>query len=166
MNKGHIYATASCARKEQAINIAMDAIKTYSYPMSDDWIVTGFNVTENRIIANLYPQTKTSESNVLYPAWSVTLPLNGTWPGSVRELLVEIWAGTGEVHFVHHQAYGGGDYVPSGSSGSDPSTTLTSPSSSTGNGGASMGISTVAGMAVAAIIAVAITTLLIRKRKK
>jgi hypothetical protein len=149
--------------KEQAIKIAMEAIKNYSYRMSDDWVVTGFNVTEDRITADLYPQTKTSESNVWYPAWSVILPLDGTWPGSVRELLVGIWAGTGEVYLVHHQAYGGGDFLPDSTSGSDPPTT--SPSSSTDNGGASIDISTVAGVAAAAIVAVAVTTLLIRKKK-
>lgn len=89
--------------KEQAIKIAMEAIKNYSYRMSDDWVVTGFDVIKEQAIANLHSQVK--EYNVLYPAWSITLPLNGTWPGSVRELLVEIWAGSGEVHFVHHQAY-------------------------------------------------------------
>jgi len=95
--------TAVNISKEQAVTIAMEAIKNYSYQMSDDWVVTGFNVTENRITANLIPTVK--EGNVLYPAWSVTLPLNGTWPGSVTELLVGIWAGTGEVYLVHHQAY-------------------------------------------------------------
>ncbi|MCW4054406.1 MAG: hypothetical protein NWE84_05745 [Candidatus Bathyarchaeota archaeon] len=89
--------------KEQAIKIALEAVKNYSYRMSDDWIVSGFEVVEHQIIANLVPSTK--EANILYPAWSVTLPLNGIYPGSVRELLVGIWAGTGEVYFVHHQAY-------------------------------------------------------------
>jgi hypothetical protein len=89
--------------KGQAIEIALEAIKSYSYRMSDDWIVTGFDVIEYQIIANLVPQVR--EANILYPAWSVTLPLNRTYPGSVRELLVGIWAGTGEVYFVHHQAY-------------------------------------------------------------
>lgn len=103
--------------KEQAIKIAMEAIKTYSYNMSDDWVVTGFNVTENLVDAVLQPQTK--ESNVLYPAWSVTLPLNGTWPGSVRELLVGIWAGSGEVYLVHHQAYASIDILPDEGSSSD-----------------------------------------------
>jgi hypothetical protein len=95
--------TAVNISKEQAVTIAMEAIKNYSYRMSDDWVVTGFNVTENRITANLMPTVK--EGNVLYPTWSITLPLNGTWPGSVTELLVGIWAGTGEVYLVHHQAY-------------------------------------------------------------
>jgi len=148
--------------KEQAIKIAMEAIKNYSYRMSDDWVVTGFNVTEDKTVAVLQPQTR--GSNVLYPVWSVTLPLNGTWPGSVRELLVVIWAGSGEVYLVHHQAYGGDGFLPDGTSGVDPSTT--SPSFSTANGGASMDISTVAGVAAAVIAAVAVTTLLIKKRKK
>ena len=148
--------------KEQAKKIAMDAIKTYSYNMSDDWVVTGFNVTEEQVVAVLQPQIR--EYNVLYPVWSVTLPLNGTWPGSVRELLVEIWADSGEVRFVHHQAYGGDGFLPDGTSGSDPS--ATSQSSSTGNGGASLDIIIVAGVATAAIVAVAVTTLLIRKRQR
>ncbi|MCW3999003.1 MAG: hypothetical protein NWE93_02040 [Candidatus Bathyarchaeota archaeon] len=89
--------------KEQAVAIAMEAIKNYSYRMSDDWVVSGFNVTENKITASLGPTVR--EGNVLCPAWSVTLPLNGTWPGSVTELLVIIWAGNGDVYRVHHQAY-------------------------------------------------------------
>jgi hypothetical protein len=89
--------------KEQAIKIALEAVKNYSYRMSDDWIVSGFEVVEHQIIANLIPTTK--EADILYPSWSVTLPLNGVYPGSVRELLVGIWAGTGEVFLVHYQAY-------------------------------------------------------------
>lgn len=89
--------------KEQSIEIALEAVKNYSYRMSDDWIVSGFEVVEHQIIANLVPTTK--EANILYPAWSVTLPLNGVYPGSVRELLVGIWAGTGQVFLVHYQAY-------------------------------------------------------------
>jgi len=88
--------------KDQAIKIAMEAIKTYSYRMSDDWVVTGFNVTEDKTVANLVPTVK--EGNALFPYWSVTLYLTQTYPGSVRELLVGIWAGSGEVYFVHYQA--------------------------------------------------------------
>ncbi len=89
--------------KEQAVVIALNAIQSYSYRMSDDWVVDEFDVLENRCTAVLMPQIV--EGNVLFPAWSVTLPLNGTYPGSVTELLVSIWAGSGEVAFVHHQAY-------------------------------------------------------------
>ncbi len=91
--------------KEEAVAIALDAIKSYSYSMADDWLVSDFVVRDDKIEAVLYPQTK--ENNVWYPAWSVILPLDGVYPGSVRELLVGIWAGTGEVYLVHHQAYSG-----------------------------------------------------------
>ncbi len=89
--------------KEQAIVIALNAIQNYSYRMSDDWVVDEFDVLENRIAAVLISQNK--GGNVLYPSWTVTLPLNGTYPGSVTELLVIIWAGTGDVEVVHYQAY-------------------------------------------------------------
>ena len=157
--------------KEQAIAIAMEAIKNYSYRMSDDWVVTGFNVTEDKTVANLIPTVK--EGNVLYPAWTVTLPLNGTWPGSVTELLVEIWAGSGEVHFVHHQAYGGSglpsdsnskDLLSNDNSGSESST---SPVPSSENNAISLDIGTMAIVAVAAITgAVVAGILLVKKRSK
>ncbi|XHH09170.1 MAG: hypothetical protein ACFCUE_00695 [Candidatus Bathyarchaeia archaeon] len=89
--------------KEQAVTIALNAIQNYSYRMSDDWVVDKFDVLENQITAVLIAQNK--GGNVLLPSWTVTLPLNGTYPGSVTELLVIIWAGTGEVEMVHHQAY-------------------------------------------------------------
>jgi hypothetical protein len=159
--------------KEQAIKIAMEAIKTYSYRMSDDWMVTDFDVKEDQTTANLHPQTK--EGNVLYPAWSVILPLNGTYPGSVRELLVGIWAGSGEVYLVHHQAYGGSDLtsdsnsgyiVLDGNSGFEDATTSPSASSSENNE-AQMDPNMVAIIAVAMIvIAVATITLLVKKRKE
>lgn len=148
--------------KEQAIKIAMEHIKNYSYRMSADWIVTGFNVTEDRTVANLIPTVK--EGNVLYPHWSVTLPLNGTYPGSVRELLVGIWADSGEVFFCHHQAYGGNGSLPDGTSGSE--STITSPSpSSPENNGTPMDLNMVAIIVVATIvIAVATIALIVKKR--
>lgn len=150
--------------KEQAIKIAMDAIKNYSYRMSDDWVVTGFNVTEDKTVAVL--QTQTKESNVLYPIWTVTLPLNGTWPGSVTELLVQIWAGTGEVHLVHHQAYGGSDFLSDYSSDSELTTTSPSPQSSNTNK-APMDLGMVAVIAVAIVAIAAVTiTLIVKKRSK
>jgi hypothetical protein len=151
--------------KEQAIKIAMEAIKNYSYPMSDDWIVTGFNVTEDQIVANLQPQTR--EGNVLYPVWSVTLPLNGTWPGSVRELLVEIWAGSGEVHFVHELGYGGADVISNGDSDLELPGTSPSPSSPSENNATSVDIGTMAIVAaVATVVVIAASALFIKKRSK
>lgn len=148
--------------KEQAIKIAMEAIKNYSYPMSDDWIITGFDVIEDQIVANLQPQRK---GNVLYPVWSLTLPLNGTYPGSVTELLVVIWAGSGEVYLVHHQAYGGADLISNGNSGSEPPAASPSPSSSENNI-APVDISTASIVAAAAtVIAIAVIALFVKKRR-
>jgi hypothetical protein len=150
--------------KEQAIKIAMEAIKNYSYPMSNDWIITGFDVIEDQIVANLQPQRK---GNVLYPVWSLTLPLNGTYPGSVTELLVVIWAGSGEVYLVHHQAYGGDGFLPDGTSGSEQPVTSSSPSPSSENSAASVDNSTVAIVAAVATLAViAVSALFIKKRSK
>ena len=150
--------------KEQAIKIAMDAIKNYSYHMSDDWVVTDFNVTEDETVAVLQSQTK--DSNVLYPIWSVTLPLNGTWPGSVTELLVEIWAGTGEIHLIHHQAYGGAGFISDTDAISDfESMTTLSQSSIINETPIDLGMIAVIAVVVVAIVAVAIT-LIAKKRSR
>lgn len=117
--------TAVNISEEQAIKIAMEYIKNYSYRMSDDIVITDFNVTEDRTVASLIPTVR--ESNVLYPYWSVTLYLNQTYPGSINALLVGIWADSGEVFFCHHQGTGGSDLISDGNSGSEPPTTSTSP---------------------------------------
>lgn len=143
--------TSVTISKEQAITIAIDAIENYSYRMSDDWMVTGFNVIEDKIVANLQPQIK--ESNILYPAWSVILPLDGVYPGSVTELLVGIWAGTGEVYLVHHQAYGGAAPPEATSTPTEP----TSPA---------MDMRLIATAAGAVIATVAIATMFLKKRKR
>lgn len=151
--------------KDEAIKIAMDAIKNYSYRMSDDWVVTNFDVAENKVDATLQPLTK--ESNILYPIWTVTLPLNGTWPGSVRELLVQIWAGTGQVQLVHHQAYGGSDFPVDTNDISDSEATA-SPSSQASNVNQTplnLGMIVVIAIAIVAI-AVMTTTLLVKRRSK
>ncbi|MGD6809858.1 MAG: hypothetical protein ACQCN3_09190 [Candidatus Bathyarchaeia archaeon] len=156
--------------KEEAIKIAMDAIKDYSYRMSDDWIVTGFNVTEDKAVAGLQPQTK--ESNVLYPIWSVILPLDGTWPGSVTDLLVEVWAGTGEVHLVHHLAYGSSDItsdtdIISDTSSTSESTTTTTPSPQSYDTNETPVNFGMIALIVFAIVAIAtVTTLAVKKRHK
>jgi hypothetical protein len=149
--------------KEEAIKIAMNAIKGYSYRMSDNWVVTGFNVTEDKVVAVLQSQTK--EANVLYPIWSVTLPLNGTWPGSVTELLVEVWAGTGEVHLVDHLAYGSSDLVSDTISDSESTTTAPLPQSSSNNE-TPMDLGMIALIVFAVVAIAAVTTLVFKKKHK
>jgi hypothetical protein len=160
--------------EEQAIKIALEAVKNYSYPMSDDWIISGFNVNEDQITATLHPRTR--EGNVLYPVWSVLLPLDGVYPGSVRELLVGIWAGSGEVYLVHHQAYGGsypisdsdsGYIISDDNSGVEDATTSPSPSTPSKTSTASVDIIIIAIVAaVATVVAIMASALFIKKRRK
>jgi len=160
--------------KEQAIKIALEAAKNYSYPMSDDWIISGFNVKEDQITATL--ETRKVEGTVLYPIWSVLLPLDGVYPGSVRELLVGIMAGSGDVFLVHHQAYGGSYPISDSDSSYDNSgieDVTTSPSPSTPpstpskTSTASVDIITIATVAaIATVVAIAASALFIKKRRK
>jgi hypothetical protein len=156
--------------KEQAIKIAMENIKNYSYNISDDWVVSDFNVTEERTVAKLVPTVR--EGNTLYPYWSVTLYLNQTYPGSVTSLLLGIWADTGDVFFCNYQAYGGSYPISDSDSGyilaDDSGSESPSPSSSAlENNETSTDLSMVAAIAVVMIIiAVGTITLLVKKRNK
>jgi hypothetical protein len=89
--------------EDQAIDIAIKYIQTYSYDMPGGWKVSGFNVT--RTAAKLSSIVTDSKSNVLEPYWDVSLYLNQTYPGSVHGLEVRIWAGSGKVFLCGHIAY-------------------------------------------------------------
>jgi hypothetical protein len=154
--------------EEQAIKIAMEHIKNYSYRISDDWVVSDFNVTEERTVAELVPTVR--EGNVLYPYWSVTLYLNQTYPGSVTSLLLGIWADTGEVFLCNYQAYSGSYPISDSDSGyildDDSGSESPSPSSSSPeNNGTSMNLSMVATIAIVGVLGVALLVYF-KKRKR
>ena len=86
---------------KQAIEIAMKRIQDYSYKMADDIWVSDFNVTGTK--AELIPSSK--ERYILYPCWTVSLYLDKIYPGSVRGLLVHIWADSGEAFHCSNIAY-------------------------------------------------------------
>jgi hypothetical protein len=156
--------TAVNISKEQAVKIAMEYVESYSYRISDEYVVSDFNVVEDQTVAKLVPTVR--ESNVLYPYWSVTLYLDKKYPGSVTNLLLGIWADSGEVYFCHYQAYGGSDLISDGSSDFELPTTLPSPSPPE-NIGTSIDLSTASIIAVATIIiAVSTTIILFKKRIK
>jgi hypothetical protein len=90
--------------KEQAIDIAMEYLGTYSYLMPDGTRISGFNVTEDQTVAEL--RSAVRDSSVLYPSWRVTLHLNQTYPGSVDALVVLVWANSGEVFSIGHEGPG------------------------------------------------------------
>lgn len=93
--------------RQQAIDIALNAAKTYSYKMSDNWWVSNFNIT--RTDATLYPQ---SRGSVWYPCWTVNLYFDKTYPGSVHGLNVFVWAGSGEIQTIGVIAYSSPDDYP------------------------------------------------------
>ena len=103
---------------KQAIDIAMEYLKTYSYSMSEDWKVSGFNITEDRTTTELLTTNYPKTSTVLNPYWSINLYLNKVYPGSVHGFMICIWANSGDVFYCGQLAYGGVD--PTDTSGSAP----------------------------------------------
>lgn len=134
--------------REQAIDVATEYSKTYSYTMPDGSKVTGFNITEDRTKTELL--TTANNSTVLRPYWLVKLYLNQTYPGNVKGLAIFVWASSGEIFGCGNIATGGAGY-------SDIDNTSASSSSMK---------NTTAIVAGAAIIVVIATSALIIKKKK
>jgi hypothetical protein len=100
--------------KEQAIDIALKNLPSYSYRMPNQTIVSDFNVTEDKITASL--AASPVRSNEFRPYWNVRMPLNQTYPGSVQGIAVFLWANTGKTISISNIAFGGAVYPDS----SDP----------------------------------------------
>ena len=83
--------------EKQAINAAMEYLKTYSYSVGGSPI-SGFDVDENRTIAQLTCTTK--NSTVWYPMWNVIVFLDHVYPGSVKSFSIAVWANSGEVFHI------------------------------------------------------------------
>jgi hypothetical protein len=150
--------TAVKVSKEQAINSAMKYIEAYSYAMPGGSQVSGFNVTEERTVAELHSAVR--DSSVLYPSWRVRLYLNQTYPGSVNAFVVGVWADSGEVFYCGHEGPGGS--LPSNDK-LDPASTL---SPSENNSSVSSPDMRVVGAAVAIIAVAAVCAVLIKRRGK
>ena len=93
--------------REQAIEIALGNLSSYSYEMPDHNFVSDFNVTKDRISAELAISRANYE---LRPYWDIRMPLNQTYPGSVHGITVFIWANTGEIISYGNIAFGGIEY--------------------------------------------------------
>ena len=99
-----IVDTSVNVSREQAIEIALKNLSSYSYLMPDQSIVSDFNVTEDKITAELSISRANYE---LRPYWDIRMPLNQTYPGSVQGITVFIWANTGEIISYGNIAFGG-----------------------------------------------------------
>jgi hypothetical protein len=109
---------------EQAIEIALKNLSAYSYAMPGDVIISDFNVTVDRITTSI--EASPVNSTVLRPYWTVNLPLNQTYPGSVHGIAVFIWADTGEIFKHSNIAFGGSDYPDNSETQASPSPASTS----------------------------------------
>ena len=81
--------------EEEAINIAIDKAKDYSWT-ANGVDVSEFNILEEQVTAILYPHLR--ENNLeLIPCWVVNLPLDKIYPGNVGSIVVGIWGDTGGI---------------------------------------------------------------------
>ena len=150
--------------KEQAIDIALKNLSSYSYEMPDGSIVKDFNVAKDKVLAQLATSPVNYE---LRPYWDIRMPLNQTYPGSVQGITAFIWANTGEIISYSNVAIGGVDGADNGDT-SDAELTTTSPSpSSPKTNEASIDLGMVGIIAVVAVAIAAIaTTVIVKKRSK
>jgi hypothetical protein len=79
---------------DQAIDIAIEGLKSYSYAMPDGSVVANFKVSKANVFATL--ETATFDY-VLRPYWDVRMLLDEVYPGNVFALSAFIWANTGEI---------------------------------------------------------------------
>jgi hypothetical protein len=96
--------------EEEAVNIALERVKSFSYQYADKEI-TDFNIVTEKINSRTGFQNRTDRM-VMYPCYIVDLPLDAIYPGSVAYIEVWIWADSGEVVSCEALGYG----FPSGPS--------------------------------------------------
>jgi len=80
--------------KKQATDIALETIKNYSYEMPGDVWISNFGVNGT----NTYLAPAIRNSTYLYPCWTTIIYLDKTYPGSVRALVVHVWADSGQAY--------------------------------------------------------------------
>ncbi|MCJ7614046.1 winged helix-turn-helix domain-containing protein [Candidatus Bathyarchaeota archaeon] len=81
--------------KEEAITIAMEYAKSYSWTVNGVTI-NNFTIVSDPSTAELWPHSR-EEPLDLIPYWYVTLHLDRVYPERVDRLAVGLWADTGEV---------------------------------------------------------------------
>ena len=91
----HVGSTVVNISEEEAINIAMDYAKDYSWTV-EGVKVTDFNIREEPVSVTLLPHIR-EEPLALIPYWYVTLYLDKVYPGDINRIAVGLWADTGEI---------------------------------------------------------------------
>ena len=129
----------------QAIQIATDYAKTFSYTQENDTVLDS--------IAMARISLDKRGSNTLYPFWSILLPLDEMYPGGVTAFSVGIWGDTGEIAY----------FTPVGSSG-DPN--AVPPESPEVPPSAPIPLEQIVAVVSALMAAVAVTGYLLYNRKR
>ncbi|MCW4004128.1 MAG: hypothetical protein NWE95_09490 [Candidatus Bathyarchaeota archaeon] len=89
---------------EQAVDIAIKNLASYSYEMPDGSIVQNFKVNKDATMAKL---AVVPVDYVLRPYWDVRMYLDEVYPGNVFAITAFIWANTGEIISYSNMATGG-----------------------------------------------------------
>jgi len=153
--------------EEQAIDIALTRVKTFEYQINGK-VVNNFTIVTDQVLAELRTGSKDDGPTVLYPFWSVMLPLATMYPGQVSVIRVELWADSGEVISCQAISYGGGP-IPSESTSPNAQATpqiSTSASASTTNQGNETvpELTYIAAAIVIVTISVSISAIALKKR--
>jgi hypothetical protein len=93
--------------EEQAVAIAVENIRTYSYELADGSVVGDFDVSDYGWIAELAVSPVDYVDYELRPYWDVRIFLGDISAGNVFAFSVLIWANTGEVISIGNMATGG-----------------------------------------------------------
>jgi hypothetical protein len=159
--------------EEQAIEMAIEYVKNYSYTVrrGSEGNVTyvqigNFNITREGTFAQLLPGER---NKCLYPVWRVSVALGNVYPGNVYAIGVDIWADTAKVANTALRSFGGPP--PANPSTGNP-TTESSPSPEQSNGTppnsialpTDMGTLSIA-VAATCVAAIAAATLILKKRR-
>lgn len=140
--------------ESQAIEIAQQYVKTYSYTTDNGTLVHGFRVSSIQAVLGTYPVDNTT---TIEPYWRLQLNLAEIYPGNVYALSFGVWANSGIVFLAQ----------PVGVEGGSPQTISSSPQRTTAQvktGFSILELGSLTGLVtVAAIAGIAIV---IKKRSK
>jgi DNA-binding HxlR family transcriptional regulator len=88
-----IGGTTITVSADQAVTIARNALNEYSW-IADGQTISDFKVIEPPTV-KFHPNTR--DTLALYPYWAVTFKLDKVYPGNVDQLIVGVYADTGDI---------------------------------------------------------------------
>jgi len=91
-----IGSTQLTVSSDQAVELARNAVKGFSWKAEDGTVVSAFTVLDSPVSVVFHP-TQREEYLTLVPYWYVTLYLDKVYPGGVNRIGVGVWADTGKV---------------------------------------------------------------------